>query len=71
MLKTFRLPASVAALLFAGGLGASFAAAEAPAKPVDGTLATPDGMTLYTFDKDVADAGKSACNGPARPCGRR
>ena len=22
------------------------------------------GMTLYTFDKDVANSGKSACNGP-------
>jgi predicted lipoprotein with Yx(FWY)xxD motif len=22
------------------------------------------GMTLYTYDKDVASSGKSACNGP-------
>lgn len=36
----------------------------APAKVADGVLTGPNGMTLYTFDKDVADSGKSACNGP-------
>lgn len=36
----------------------------APAKVADGVLTGPNGMTLYTFDKDVADAGKSVCNGP-------
>jgi predicted lipoprotein with Yx(FWY)xxD motif len=30
----------------------------------DGILTTPSGMTLYTFDKDVAGSGKSVCNGP-------
>jgi predicted lipoprotein with Yx(FWY)xxD motif len=29
----------------------------------DGVLVAPNGMTLYTFDRDTA-AGKSACNGP-------
>jgi predicted lipoprotein with Yx(FWY)xxD motif len=28
-----------------------------------GALAGPNGMTLYTFDKDEAGSGKSACNG--------
>ena len=28
----------------------------------DGALVGPTGMTLYTFDKDVAGSGKSACN---------
>jgi predicted lipoprotein with Yx(FWY)xxD motif len=28
-----------------------------------GVLTNPAGMTLYTFDKDVADSGKSVCNG--------
>ena len=34
----------------------------APAKVADGVLVAPNGMTLYTFDRDTA-AGKSACNG--------
>ncbi|MES2878335.1 MAG: hypothetical protein V4713_07920 [Pseudomonadota bacterium] len=29
-----------------------------------GMLVGPNGMTLYTFDKDVAGSGKSMCNGP-------
>jgi predicted lipoprotein with Yx(FWY)xxD motif len=33
-----------------------------PAKTVDGVLTGPNGMTLYTFDRDAG--GKSACNGP-------
>lgn len=36
----------------------------APAKAADGVLTNPAGMTLYTFDRDVADSGKSVCNGP-------
>ncbi len=35
-----------------------------PAAPANGVLATPAGATLYTFDKDAAGSGKSACNGP-------
>lgn len=35
-----------------------------PAKVADGVLAGPNGMTLYTFDKDAAGSGKSVCNGP-------
>lgn len=34
-----------------------------PAKVADGVLVGPNGMTLYTFDKDVAGSGKSVCNG--------
>jgi predicted lipoprotein with Yx(FWY)xxD motif len=30
----------------------------------DGVLINPTGMTLYTFDKDVAGSGKSLCIGP-------
>lgn len=33
-------------------------------KKVDGVLADASGMTVYTFDKDTAGSGKSACNGP-------
>lgn len=40
------------------------ATAMAPAKLADGVLTGPNGMTLYTFDKDAANSGKSVCNGP-------
>lgn len=30
----------------------------------DGVLVNTGGMTVYTFDKDVAGSGKSVCNGP-------
>jgi predicted lipoprotein with Yx(FWY)xxD motif len=33
-----------------------------PVKTAGGILTNPEGMTLYTYDKD--SAGKSACNGP-------
>jgi predicted lipoprotein with Yx(FWY)xxD motif len=36
----------------------------APANVADGILVGPNGMTLYTYDKDVAGSGKSTCNGP-------
>jgi predicted lipoprotein with Yx(FWY)xxD motif len=39
-------------------------AADAPAKPANGVLVAANGMTVYTFDKDMANSGKSACNGP-------
>jgi predicted lipoprotein with Yx(FWY)xxD motif len=35
-----------------------------PAKVADGVLVGPNGMTLYTFDKDTTGSGKSVCNGP-------
>ena len=37
---------------------------QAPAKVADGVLVGPNGMTLYTFDRDAQGSGKSACNGP-------
>jgi len=36
----------------------------APAMYSGGVMVNSAGMTLYTFDKDPAGAGKSACNGP-------
>lgn len=36
----------------------------APAKVSDGVYVGPNGMTLYTFDRDAANSGKSVCNGP-------
>lgn len=51
------------AALSAGLIGACASVyAQSPAKVADGMLVGPNGMTLYTFDKDTAD--KSVCNGP-------
>ena len=33
-------------------------------KKADGMLVNSAGMTVYTFDKDAANSGKSTCNGP-------
>lgn len=49
------------ALILLGGCASMSAA---PTKVADGMLVGPNGMTLYTFEKDVAGSGKSACNGP-------
>lgn len=46
-----------AAMLVAG-------CATGPAQFSDGILTDSKGMTLYTFDKDRAGAGRSVCNGP-------
>jgi predicted lipoprotein with Yx(FWY)xxD motif len=45
-------------------LGACASMASAPAKLADGVLTGPNGMTLYTFNKDTSGSGKSVCNGP-------
>ena len=59
---TLRFPAlALAALLSAC---ASTGGGSAPAKVADGVLVGPNGMTLYTFDRDAAGSGKSVCNGP-------
>lgn len=42
-------------------------ASMSPAAPVsvaNGVFVGPNGMTLYTFGKDMAGSGKSVCNGP-------
>lgn len=50
---------ALAALLLAGT-----AAQAQDLKKDGGVLVTSSGMTVYTFDKDTANSGKSACNGP-------
>ena len=35
-----------------------------PATVADGVYVGPNGMTLYTFDRDAMGSGKSVCNGP-------
>ena len=49
-------------LLLAATCG--LAAADASVKPVDGAMVAANGMTVYTFDPDPANTGKSVCNGP-------
>ena len=54
-------------LILAGALAACStlsSTAAGPAKMADGVLTGSNGMTLYTFDKDVGGSGKSVCNGP-------
>jgi predicted lipoprotein with Yx(FWY)xxD motif len=46
------------------GCGMMPGMSSAPAKVSDGAFVGPNGMTLYTFDRDAAGTGKSACNGP-------
>ena len=58
-MKRIPIAASLAAALFA-----TLAHAEPAPKMAGGMLVNVSGMTLYTFDKDVADSGKSTCNGP-------
>ena len=55
------LPAALISLFFACG---SAVAADAALKKVDGILVDAAGRTVYTFDKDAANSGKSACSGP-------
>ena len=64
---SFQKPArSIAWALTLGAalLGACASMASAPANVADGVLTGPNGMTLYTFDKDMSGSGKSVCNGP-------
>jgi predicted lipoprotein with Yx(FWY)xxD motif len=60
-----RLPSRLAPFAAAILLAAcsSMMAAAAPATVADGVLVGPNGMTLYTFDRDAMGSGKSMCNG--------
>ena len=58
-MKKLALSLSLAALMTACA-----SMATGPAKVADGVLTGPNGMTLYTFDRDTAGNGKSVCNGP-------
>ena len=65
MAKTMHwLTAIVVALTLAACQSMTPAMTPMPAKVADGTLADPNGMTLYTFAKDVPNSGRSECNGP-------
>src|SRR5688572_5479371 len=58
------LSIALTALSLAGCAGMMPGMSSAPAKVSDGALVGAHGMTLYTFDRDAAGAGKSVCNGP-------
>ncbi len=58
-MKTMHLVIAAVGAAFAFSTGAAFAQT---LKKMDGVLADAAGMTVYTFDKDKAGSGKSACN---------
>lgn len=62
MKSLFRAP--LALFLAAAALVGCAAMADTPAKVSDGVLVGPNGMSLYTFDRDAMGSGKSVCNGP-------
>jgi len=72
-MRKFAFTATAAAVLLAACAsgspsGSDYApAAAAPAMPPlamkGGMLVNSKGLTVYTFDKDVANSGKSMCNG--------
>lgn len=53
---------SIATLTTALLGGFTAAALAAPPASTGGVLVGPNGMTLYTFDRDAQGSGKSACN---------
>ena len=62
MLRRFDLPLVLTLGMVAAGCASMMSSA--PAQISDGVLTGKNGMTLYTFDRDAAGAGKSVCNGP-------
>jgi len=55
--------AALPLLLLAACATGSPGASSPPLAMKDGMLVTSKGLTVYTFDKDVPNSGKSACNG--------
>ncbi len=51
-------------ILFSLFTFSAHAADTAPLKKANGMLVDSKGMTVYTYDKDTANSGKSACTGP-------
>jgi predicted lipoprotein with Yx(FWY)xxD motif len=60
------VPIRITLSLFAAALFLSACTSMTPpmVKKSDGIMVSESGMTLYTFDKDVAGSGRSACSGP-------
>lgn len=57
-MKSLVLSAILATALAAAGCAST---SGTPARSDNGALVGPNGMTLYTFDKDAAGSGKSVC----------
>lgn len=57
-----RTAISTTLLFSAAMVFAAAADAQAPLQQQDGVLVDPSGMTVYTFDRDTANSGKSVCN---------
>jgi len=71
MPPSIRQPATaliVYATIFSGFV--AFPASAQP-KPADGVLVGPNGMTLYTFDKDSMAVANRSAMASAPPTGRR
>lgn len=62
MIRTLFLPALALSTAMLGACASM--GGEPPGRAVDGVLVGANGRTLYTYDGDVAGAGRSACNGP-------
>ena len=62
-LTTRLVPFAGAALLAACSSMTMPWSSSAPATVSDGVYVGPNGMTLYTFDRDTMGSGKSVCNG--------
>jgi predicted lipoprotein with Yx(FWY)xxD motif len=63
--ESFMQTRAFAALtLMLAAVAAPLAHADPAARMSNGMLVNTSGMTLYTFDRDVAGSGKSVCNGP-------
>lgn len=56
------VPLALAAFISLSGCASL--TASAPVQVREGLLVGQNQMTLYTFDKDAANSGKSVCNGP-------
>jgi predicted lipoprotein with Yx(FWY)xxD motif len=56
--KKIVIPAALAMAFLAG------CANTQPLKNDNGVMADANGRTVYMFDKDMANSGKSVCNGP-------
>ncbi|AVA37249.1 MAG: hypothetical protein COC14_09010 [Burkholderiaceae bacterium] len=64
-LRPIALALGAATVLLAGCSSLGMGGGDMPptVKVTNGTLTDPQGLTLYTFDRDPANGGKSVCNG--------
>lgn len=60
-LAVLAIPLSAVLLTACGTASHKEAAPSTPVRSADGVLVGPDGRTLYTFTKDSAGSGASAC----------